>query len=104
LYLVEAVGYTGLILIALVLLAQGNDIAHVLPALGLYGFAAYRMLPAAQIMYRGFAKLKFSAPALDALHRDLALGGEDPPSGSGTLAPRRGIRLEGIRYAYPASQ
>src|SRR5690606_27369208 len=56
LYLVEAVGYTGLILIALALLMQGNDIAHVLPALGLYGFAAYRMLPAAQIMYRGFAK------------------------------------------------
>ena len=45
LYLVEATGYTGLIAIALALLLKTNDVAHVLPALGLYGFAAYRMLP-----------------------------------------------------------
>jgi len=61
LYLVEATGYTGLILIALVLLRRTDDIAHLLPALGLYGFAAYRMLPSAQIMYRSFARLRFAS-------------------------------------------
>src|SRR5699024_3370984 len=96
--------YSGLIIIALVLMLQSGDIAHVLPALGLYGFAAYRMLPAAQIMYRGFAKLKFSTAALDAIHRDMALAtdadnGIDPAP----MEPRREIRLEGIRYAYPST-
>ncbi|ERI52243.1 hypothetical protein N878_05325 [Pseudomonas sp. EGD-AK9] len=103
LYLVEAVGYSGLILIALVLLLRTNDVAHVLPALGLYGFAAYRLLPAAQIVYRGFAKLKFSSPALDGIHRDLMLPAAAETQASDMLAPQREIRLEGIRFAYPAT-
>jgi len=103
LYLVEAVGYSGLILISLALLLRTNDIAHVLPAMGLYGFSAYRMLPAAQIVYRGFAKLKFSSPALDAIHHDLMLPAAPEPRASGMLVPQREIRLEGIRFAYPAA-
>lgn len=103
LYLVEAVGYTGLILIALLLMLRSGDIGHVLPALGLYGFAAYRMLPAAQIVYRGFAKLKFSSPALDAIHRDLLLPEAPPSPARGVLVPKREIRLAGIRFAYPST-
>lgn len=103
LFLVEAVGYSGLILIALLLLMRSDDIAHVLPALGLYGFAAYRMLPAAQIMYRGLAKLKFSSPAMAAIHHDLALSEEAEAVSGDVIVPQREIRLEGIRFAYPAS-
>ncbi len=103
LYLVEATGYSMLIVIAMVLLLRSNDIAHILPALGLYGFAAYRMLPAAQIMYRGFAKLKFSSAALEAIHRDLTLPEEQTPKASAALEPHREIRLQGIRYAYPSA-
>lgn len=61
LYMVEAVGYTGLIVLALFLMAQSGDIGQVLLALGLYGFAAYRMLPSVWIMYRGFAQRKLSS-------------------------------------------
>ncbi len=104
LYLVEATGYTGLILIALALLLKSGDVAHVLPALGLYGFAAYRMLPAAQIMYRGFARLKFASATLDSLHRDMSLP-QSPvvPGSQPAIVPQKEIRLSGIRYAYPST-
>lgn len=104
LYLVEATGYTGLILIALALLLKSGDVAHVLPALGLYGFAAYRMLPAAQIMYRGFARLKFASATLNSLHRDMSLPQPAAaPAHQPPLVPRHDIRLSGIRYAYPST-
>ncbi|MBD8899285.1 ABC transporter ATP-binding protein [Rhodanobacter sp. DHG33] len=103
LYLVEATGYSMLIVIALALLLRSNDVAHVLPALGLYGFAAYRMLPAAQIMYRGFAKLKVSSAALQSIHHDLTLPIEQEATGTYALAPQKEIRLQGIRYAYPSA-
>ncbi|MBS0200384.1 MAG: ABC transporter ATP-binding protein [Proteobacteria bacterium] len=103
LYLVEATGYSMLIVVALVLLLRSNDIAHVLPALGLYGFAAYRMLPAAQVMYRGFAKLRVSEAALDNIHRDLALPNEIATAATANLTPQKEIRLTGICYAYPSS-
>jgi ABC-type multidrug transport system fused ATPase/permease subunit len=102
LYLVEATGYTGLISIALILLQRTNDIAHVLPALGLYGFAAYRMLPSAQIMYRSLAKVRFASSTLGTITDDLSLPAE-PIVTTGTAMPlRREIRLQGIRYAYPS--
>jgi ABC-type multidrug transport system fused ATPase/permease subunit len=103
LYLVEAIGYAGLILIALTLLLRTSDIAQILPALGLYGFAAYRLLPAAQIMYRGFARLKFSSATLAAIHKDLTLPKSQPPTGLDIIAPKHEIRLQGIRYAYPSN-
>jgi ABC-type multidrug transport system fused ATPase/permease subunit len=103
LYLVEAAGYSMLLIIAMVLLLRSNDIAHVLPALGLYGFAAYRMLPAAQVMYRGFAKLRFSSSALQAIHCDLILPEEQIPVTANQLEPHKEIRLRGICYAYPST-
>lgn len=103
LYLVEATGYTGLIVIALVLLLKTNDIAHVLPALGLYGFAAYRMLPSAQIMYRGLAKVRFASSTLDSIAHDLGLPEESIVTTGAAMPLRREIRLQGIRYAYPSA-
>lgn len=103
LYLVEAVGYSLLISVALALLLRSGDIGEVLPALGLYGFAAFRMLPAAQIVYRGLAKLKFSSAAIDTLHRDLGLSREEVSVSGPALVPRHEVRLEGICYAYPES-
>lgn len=103
LYLVEAVGYSGLIILALALMLHRGDIAHVLPALGLYGFAAYRMLPSVQIMYRGFAKLKFTSAALDAIHHDLLLPNDKAVNTGKLLAPRKEIRLQNVSYAYPST-
>lgn len=103
LYIVEAVGYSGLIVIALVLLWRSGDLAHVLPTLGLYGFAAYRLLPAAQIMYRGFARLRFSSATLSIINHDLNLPAEPLTSTAGMLIPQREISLHGVDYAYPAA-
>ncbi|MDM7858827.1 ABC transporter ATP-binding protein [Thiopseudomonas acetoxidans] len=103
LYMVETAGYTGLIILALILMKQSNDIGQVLPVLGLYGFAAYRLLPSAQIMYRGFAQLKFSSAALDTIHQHLSLPRQENHPASTALIPQQEIRLQGIRFAYPSA-
>ncbi|ACL71880.1 ABC transporter ATP-binding protein [Thioalkalivibrio sulfidiphilus] len=71
LYLVEAAGYGGLIAIALFLAVRSDNLGQVLPVLGLYGFAAYRLLPAAQIIYRSAARMRFGSSTLEKIHRDL---------------------------------
>lgn len=103
LFIVEALGYSGLIAISLVLLSRGSGLADVLPTLGLYGFAAYRLLPAVQIMYRGLARLRFSSTVLSSMHSDLLLPNERVAQNSGTLAPERKIELRNVYYAYPGS-
>jgi len=104
LYLIEAIGYSGLIIIALTLLINSNDVAQVLPALGLYGFAAYRMLPAAQIIYRGLSKLRFSSATLEIISRDLTLKEDIDHVNTTQLKPKKEIRLDCVHYSYPESK
>lgn len=102
LFLVEATGYCGLILIAIILLLRGGDASHALPALGLYGFAAYRMLPAFQIIYRGISRMRFSGPALAKLHAELHLQPESTVTAhQAPLVPHKEIRLEHVSFHYP---
>lgn len=103
LYMVETLGYSGLIILALILMMQSNDIGQVLPVLGLYGFAAYRLLPSAQIMYRGLAQLKFSSAALDTVHQHLSLPSEQAKIADELMIPQKEIRLQGIHFAYPSA-
>lgn len=106
LFLVEAVGYTGLIVLAIFLIFKSNDIAHVLPILGLYGFAAYRILPAAQIIYRAIARLRFADAVLKNIYQDFSLIKENkikPNANQKIIQLNREIRLEQVSFAYPSA-
>lgn len=73
LYVIETVGYGCLIILAIVLTLSGGDVANILPVLGLYGFAAYRMLPAAQNIYRAITEIKFAQPIFNILKPEFDL-------------------------------
>lgn len=103
LYVVEAVGYSGLIVIAIVLMLKSNDLSQVLPVLGLYGFAAYRMLPAAQVIYRGMARLRFTTISLERLHQDFSLLSPVDSPLRPPLRLEKDIVLEHIDFAYPSN-
>lgn len=103
LYMVETVGYIGLISLSLILMQRSNDLGQVLPVLGLYGFAAYRLLPSAQIMYRGFAQLKFSSSALDIVYQHLNLPSSQHRLPGKILMPKKEVCLKGVWFAYPSA-
>lgn len=103
LYVIETVGYGSLIIVAIVLVMSGQDVSHILPVLGLYGFAAYRMLPAAQIMYRAITQIKFSQQTLDILRIEFALDyhEQNQTQKLKPLSFKHEIRIEQITFAYP---
>jgi len=70
-YVLEAVGFGGVILLALILMSRSDDFGSVLPVLGLYAFAGYKLLPAAQHIFAAFTKLRFGAASVDELYNDL---------------------------------
>ena len=111
-FIIEAIGFGGVIALTLVLLATrggtgGNAVGSILPILGLYVFAGYRLLPAAQYIYVGLATLRFGAAAVNGIHEDLyqraALAELHvrPPE---ALVPGHTIGLENIHYTYPGAQ
>ncbi|GAA5186706.1 ABC transporter ATP-binding protein [Acinetobacter kookii] len=103
--IIETVGYGCLIGLAMLLVISGKDASHILPVLGLYGFAAYRMLPAAQNLYRSISQIKFSEQVLSVLQSEFALEIHEPQNIEKTnfqnLKFEHSIKLENISFAYP---
>lgn len=105
-FVIEAVAIGGVLALAVGLMATRSGIGETLPILGLYAFAGYKLLPAAQNIYNGIARLRFGAAAVDEVHRDLyrraslAEIHRTPPA---SLTPCQGICLEGVSFTYPGT-
>ncbi|TVO60758.1 ABC transporter ATP-binding protein [Spiribacter vilamensis] len=108
-FLIEAVAMGGIIALTLGLMAihggvEGDGLGQVLPVLGLYALAAYRMLPAANHIYGGAARMRFGEAALDSAYNDLRyraelceIRGRMPAP----MRPRYEVALDRISFTYP---
>ncbi len=105
---VQAVGIGGIVVICLLLvppssLEGGAAVAGVLPLLGVFAFAAQRMMPELGKLYNAATMIQSGRAAVDLLHADLL----ERPAGRlshGSESPMgltRELRLEGLSYRYP---
>jgi ABC-type multidrug transport system fused ATPase/permease subunit len=108
-HVLEAVLFGGMLLLVLYMMqTRPGGLGEVLPLLGLYALAGARLFPAMQQIYQNLTRLRFTKPALDALHHDLceiAASGEalqGPPPAPLGLSDR--LELRGVHYAYPGSR
>lgn len=105
-FIIEAVGLGGILIMALVLMRSRDDLGDVLPILGLYAFAGYRLLPAAQNIFAGFARLRFGMSNVGELYQELQaarLGGESIASDRCRLRMTKSIRVENLSFRYAES-
>jgi len=104
-FIVEAVAFGGMIILVLYMLIVEGDVANILPTIGLYGFAAYRIHPALRNIFIGITSLKFGIEAVDQLALDFkketelnALRIEKP------LAFNDQIKINNVSYNYKDSK
>jgi len=100
-YLFEAIGFTALCLMILLLDGSKLGVSSALPKLGMFGFAAYRLLPAIQQVYANAISLPIGLPALTSLHDELLAGNDDLPTVVTPLYLQQAITLRDVHYAYP---
>jgi ATP-binding cassette, subfamily B, bacterial PglK len=117
-YVIEAVGFGAILVLTLVLLERRADLGEVLPILGLYAVAGYRLLPAVQRIYQSANSLRFAGPAVDAIYDDLVAdcghsSGESPHSSGGdrtdqeflgTSVPQVAIGFDDVSFCYAGSE
>ncbi|MFZ5965191.1 ABC transporter ATP-binding protein [Thalassococcus sp. BH17M4-6] len=110
-FAIEAIAFGGIILLCLVLMARhggaGSDaLAKILPILGLYAFAGYRLLPTFQSAYQSIAAMRFGSAAVESVYEDLVLRESLPPLSHRRPSPlglHEGIELRNISFRYPGS-
>jgi ATP-binding cassette, subfamily B, bacterial PglK len=105
-YIIEAVGFGSLVAFTVVLMLGDANLGQVLPVLGLYAFAGYRLLPAAQHVYASVSALRFGLPAVHEVHTDLTAAGADAVTGPDAVSTSDlvdGIRFDSVYFTYPGA-
>lgn len=69
----ELLAVMGLAALVLVMLGRGKGIDGVLPTLGLFAVAAFRVMPSTNRVLSGIQSVLFSLPAIEAIHNQLNL-------------------------------
>ena len=113
-YLLEVLAFGGVLVIAIYLIMRGEGLQQTIPVLGLYAFAGYRLMPSLQQVFHSYTRLRFAAPALDHLHRELAQISAVPSAKLPSIHHFNGnhtaelplserLELEGITFTYPGA-
>lgn len=106
-YAFETIAFGGMLVIVLFTLARGSGLTELLPTLGVYAFASYRLLPALQGVFSSMSGLKFSLAAVDVLYQDLgdlASARDVPRSDLAPMPVRDRIALRNVAFAYPGAR
>lgn len=98
--LIELLGYTGLVVLSIFLVFMLKDIEGILPLLGLYGFAAYRMLPAAQNIYKNISTLNFVNDIFEKIANDFKLDDTEEAVNELNVVFNEKIEFKNIGYSY----
>lgn len=109
-YVMQAVGFGGVILLCLFLLdpsklATGQALGGIFPLLGVFAFAGQRLLPELSRLYQGLTLLNAGAAAVDAVHRDLLAknDGDLPRQPHAPLGLKADFQIKNVSYSYPSA-
>ncbi|MHA3052317.1 ABC transporter ATP-binding protein [Acinetobacter sp. ANC 4640] len=103
LHIIETIGYGCLILLAIFLVLQNHSVGTILPVIGLYGVAAYRMLPATQNIYRAVTAYKFSEHILNGVICEFELDSKEIVQNFSNQVVQfdHSIELIDVSFSYP---
>lgn len=99
----ELLAVSALCLLTAVLVFQGKTPQAMIPTLGLFAAAAFRMLPSVNRLAYALQSLRFSQATIDMIHSELNLPQPVPQQPGASLPFRREIVLENVSYRYPSA-
>lgn len=97
----ELLAVGGLSMLVLVLIAQGKELNALIPVMGLFAAAAFRIAPSANRILGALQNLRYSLPVINTLYDEIQLFDNTVlPQQSNVLPFTQSLRLEHITYRY----
>jgi ATP-binding cassette, subfamily B, bacterial PglK len=105
-YALDAIAFGGIVLMVLYLLQRGEGFEAIVPTMGLYALAGYRLMPSLQLVFHGLTNIRFNSAALENLAEYLPsepvdLDGRTPVA---PLPLERSIRFRDVWFQYPTAK
>lgn len=101
-YVLDTIAFGTILTIMIVMYTQNPG--QVIPVVGVYAFAGYRLMPALQQIYRHITKARFHTSVLAAIKRDLETGTITFPDATERLAFEEKLELKNISFKYPTAK
>jgi ABC-type multidrug transport system fused ATPase/permease subunit len=103
-FVIEGVTFAFIMALFIFVLGSGADLLNVLPALGLFAFAGFRLLPALHGVVQSAARIRFNDQTVQEVALEVAeaqrLHLADPDAAE-RVAIHRDLRLEHVAFRYP---
>jgi ATP-binding cassette, subfamily B, bacterial PglK len=115
-YIVEAVSFGAIVLLTLAFSSfHGGANGRIVPVLGLFAFAGYRLMPSIQHVFASLVVIRANLPSFAGLYADLEPSSGEPDAAparraaadiadTGKLVPARSIDLRQVTFRYPGAQ
>lgn len=101
----ELLAMIGLATLVIIMVGRGRPVEALLPTLGLFAAAAFRLMPSMNRILGAYQSVRFTLPVIDTLHGELALIDGTPPTPPGKPLPlKRTLTLERISFRYPGAE
>ncbi len=108
-YALEVIAFGGLLMIVLYMIRTMGNFQEAIPVVGVYAFAAYRLMPALQNIFSDLSKLRGNLPIVELIHKHLENWQEKETrdrqiaQGGSELAFNESLRLDNASYSYPGT-
>jgi ATP-binding cassette, subfamily B, bacterial PglK len=101
---IETIFVCSVVVIVAMVMLKGDERGTLLPLLGLYAYAGFRLIPSANRCLMFIDQLRASVPSLDRIHADTGSFLPEPPDGAPPAEPMGfdEVRLEDVTYKYEA--
>jgi len=104
-FALEIVAFGGMFLVILYLLKSYKDLSIILPTIGVYAYAGYRILPSLQMIYASITSIRYATPSIENLSNDFNRFKRDMYSNNlhktKLIYPKEYISLKNIKFKYP---
>lgn len=100
----ELLAVLGLAALVLAMMGQGKPLQTVLPTLGVFAAAAFRLMPSVSRVLAAIQNTRYYLPVIDTLGSELQTLGQFESEISGRVLPfRSSLKLERVSYQYPSA-
>lgn len=100
----ELLAVVGLASLVLVMIGQERSLEYLLPTLGLFAAAAFRLMPSVNRILVAVQAVRYVLPVINTLHSELCLLDNVTSPQRGQVLPyKKSFVLENIKFRYPAA-
>lgn len=99
----ELLAVIGLTIVVMSMIVQGREIKEVLPTIGMFAAAAFRLMPSINRVLGAIQSLRFSYPVIEMMNKELNLSSYNIVKEEKKLIKfENSIKLNNISYSYPS--